>query len=190
VGSRLPSRPIPENGPVPETPGNVFWQALDTVFRHRRQAPRLEKQSTNAYIKSMSDKDNPSLSVHRDAAPAEAGRSNGGWRVMPLEGAYDLFYCDGAGNASRRRLHARELKVGPGKTLLGGIDQATDAYRGFRADRIARVVDAETGETIERNVLDWLTGRAERQAKAEREAFLMPAKGTGKPGRRREKNPL
>ena len=85
---------------------------------------------------------------------------------MPLEGAYDLFYCDGAGNASRRRLHARELKVGPGKTLLGGIDQATDAYRGFRADRIEYLVDGGTGELVRRNVLDWLLKQADRQEKA------------------------
>ncbi len=77
------------------------------------------------------------------------------WRVLPLEGAYELFYCDEAGHTSRRRLFARELKVGPGKTLLGGIDQATDAYRGFRADRIEYLVDGETGETVRRNVLDW-----------------------------------
>ena len=39
---------------------------------------------------------------------------------------------DQAGNPSRRRIIARELKVGPGKTLLGGIDMADDGYRGFR----------------------------------------------------------
>ena len=87
---------------------------------------------------------------------------------MPLEGAYELFYCDRAGNTSRRRLYARELKVGPGKTLLGGIDQATDAYRGFRADRIEYLVDAVTGEFVRRNVLDWLLKRADRQERARR----------------------
>jgi hypothetical protein len=59
-------------------------------------------------------------------------------------------------------------KVGPGKTLLGGIDQTTDAYRGFRADRIEYLVDRETGEIIRRNVLDWLLERAARQEKARR----------------------
>ena len=116
--------------------------------------------------------------------------ANGVWRVLPLEGAFELSYCDEAGNPTLRRVIARELRIGPGKTILGAIDMAHDGYRGFRADRIARVVDAETGETIERNVLDWLTGRAERQAKEERKAFLKAAREAQKPGRRREKNPL
>jgi predicted DNA-binding transcriptional regulator YafY len=112
------------------------------------------------------------------------------WRVLPIEGAFELSYCNEAGNPTLRRVIARELKIGPGKTILGAIDMAHDGYRGFRADRIARVVDAETGEMIERNVLDWLTGRAERQAKAERKAFLKAVKEAEKPGRRRETNPL
>jgi hypothetical protein len=65
---------------------------------------------------------------------------------------------------------ARELKVGPGKTLLGGIDMADDGYRGFRADRIEYLVDAETGEVIRRNVIDWLLKRAEQQEKERRRA--------------------
>jgi len=116
----------------------------------------------------MSDMDNLLPDAPEGRAPTEPGWAAGGWRVLPLEGAYELFYCDRAGNASRRRLYARELKVGPGKTLLGGIDQATDAYRGFRADRIEYLVDAETGEFVRRNVLDWLLKRADRQEKARR----------------------
>jgi predicted DNA-binding transcriptional regulator YafY len=127
----------------------------------------------------------------REAGGRSAPRSvKGIWRVLPIEGAFELSYCDEAGNPTLRRVIARELKIGPGKTILGAIDMAHDGYRGFRADRIARVVDAETGETIERNVLDWLTGRAERQAKAERKAFLKAVKEADKPGRRRETNPL
>ncbi len=98
------------------------------------------------------------MNLHAESAQA--------WRVLPLEGAYELFYCDALGNVSRRRLFARELKVGPGKTLLGGIDQTTDAYRGFRADRIEYLVDGETGEVVRRNVLDWLLKRAARQERA------------------------
>jgi hypothetical protein len=137
-------------------------------FGLSRQAPHLEKQSANTHIKPMSDMDNLLPDAPEGRAPTEPGWAAGGWRVLPLEGAYELFYCDRAGNASRRRLYARELKVGPGKTLLGGIDQATDAYRGFRADRIEYLVDAETGEFVRRNVLDWLLKRADRQEKARR----------------------
>lgn len=92
-------------------------------------------------------------------------RDEGAWRVFPMEGALELHYRDVAGNPSRRRIIARELKVGPGKTLLGGIDMADDGYRGFRADRIDYVVDAETGRMIDRNILDWLIKRAQAQAK-------------------------
>jgi predicted DNA-binding transcriptional regulator YafY len=139
-------------------------------------------------------------SMHLNESGAEAGRPGPSrspkavWRVLPIEGAFELSYCDEAGNPTLRRVIAREVRIGPGKTILGAIDMAHDGYRGFRADRIARVVDAETGETVERNILDWLTGRAERQAKAERKAFLKAARERGeeadKPGRRREKNPL
>ena len=139
----------------------------------------------------------PMHSLHlneRDAHEADhrsAPRSaKGVWRVLPLEGAFEISYCDEAGNPTLRRVIARELKIGPGKTILGAIDMAHDGYRGFRADRIARVVDAGTGETIERNVLDWLTGRAELQAKDERKAFLRAANEAANAGRRREKNPL
>ncbi len=104
------------------------------------------------------------------AARSEDARSEarheGAWRVYPLEGALELAYQDAAGNPSVRRVILRELKVGPGKTLLGGIDMADDGYRGFRADRIARVVDAETGRVVDRNILDWLIKRAEAHERA------------------------
>jgi predicted DNA-binding transcriptional regulator YafY len=97
-------------------------------------------------------------------------RSEGAWRIYPLEGALELHYLDRAGNPSIRRIIVRELKIGPGKTLLGGIDMADDGYRGFRADRIEKIIDAETGHVIDRNVLDWLIENAERQAKERRKA--------------------
>ena len=113
--------------------------------------------------------DDPSAEAAPSRAPARE-RDEGQWRVLPMEGALELAYSDAAGNPSRRRIIARELKMGPGKTLLGGIDMADDGYRGFRADRIGRVVDAETGETIDRNIIDWLIKRAEAQAKERRKA--------------------
>lgn len=85
----------------------------------------------------------------------------GAWRVMPLEGAFQFSYHDAAGTPSLRQLEARELKVGPGKMLLGGTDLGTGAYRGFRVDRIHFLEDVECGEVISRNVLDWLLKRAQ-----------------------------
>ena len=111
--------------------------------------------------------------------PAAAGRPNldaveerqdGAWHVYPLDGAMQLAYRDVAGNPSLRRILARELKVGPGKVLLGGSDAADDGYRGLRADRIALLVDAETGQTVDRNILDWLVKRALQQARQRRKA--------------------
>ena len=103
-------------------------------------------------------------------------RDHGAWRIFPMEGAFELAYCDEAGNPSTRYVIVRELKVGPGKTLLGGIDMADDGYRGFRADRIQRIVDAETGQTIDRNILDWLIKRASDQAKERRKALVKTEK--------------
>lgn len=101
-------------------------------------------------------------------APVEE-RIEGNWHVYPLEGALELDYVNQAGNESRRWVLARELKVGPGKMLLGGIDiLSEDGYRGFRVDRIQRLEDAETGLVVEHNILDWLIKRAEQQAKARR----------------------
>ena len=101
---------------------------------------------------------------------AAGGPAPRGWRALPLEGAFDLLYRDEAGRFSRRRVVARELKVGLGKILLGGLDPAVEGYRGFRADRIERLVDAGTGEVVQRNVIDWLLKRAERQARERRRA--------------------
>ena len=87
------------------------------------------------------------------------------WRVLPLTGTYELVYRDEAGRFSIRVLEAQELKIGPGKTLLGGFCEARGGYRGFRADRIERIADAETSEAAERNVIDWLLKRAAKQAR-------------------------
>jgi predicted DNA-binding transcriptional regulator YafY len=105
-----------------------------------------------------------------ESASAPQIRMEGAWRVYPLEGALELHYRNVAGRPSRRRIIARELKIGPGKTLLGGIDVADGGYRGFRADRIDTVVDVETGRRIGRNILDWLTARAVAQEKERRRA--------------------
>jgi predicted DNA-binding transcriptional regulator YafY len=108
------------------------------------------------------------LKLPRNASIEE--RMEGAWHVYPLEGALEIDYVDQAGNPTRRWVIARELKVGPGKMLLGGIDMADDGYRGFRVDRIERLEDAETGLEVDRNILDWLLKRAERQAKERRTA--------------------
>jgi predicted DNA-binding transcriptional regulator YafY len=127
------------------------------MSRRRTSSGRLPpvNRVTRPHIKSM----NPKAESAQDA-----------WQALPLEGAYELSYCDEAGNPSRRRVIARELKIGPGKTLLGGIDMADDGYRGFRADRIEYLVDAETGEVIRRNLIDWLVKRAKDQEKERRRA--------------------
>jgi len=114
---------------------------------------------------------NPAMNETGALPPASAQpRDEGAWRVFPLEGALEIRYHDVAGNPSRRRVIARELKVGPGKTLLGGIDIADDGYRGFRADRIDWIIDADTGQVIDRNIIDWLIRRAQAQDKERRRA--------------------
>jgi predicted DNA-binding transcriptional regulator YafY len=112
------------------------------------------------------------LLKHGRNAPIEE-RIEGNWHVYPFDGALEIDYVDQAGNPTRRWVIVRELKVGPGKMLLGGIDMADDGYRGFRVDRIERLEDAETGLVVDRNILDWLIKRAERQAK-ERQRLKKP----------------
>jgi predicted DNA-binding transcriptional regulator YafY len=114
------------------------------------------------------------LLKHGRNAPIEE-RIEGNWHVYPFDGALEIDYVDQAGNLTRRWVIVRELKVGPGKMLLGGIDMANDGYRGFRVDRIERLEDAETGLVVDRNILDWLMKRAEWQAKERqraKESFL------------------
>lgn len=94
---------------------------------------------------------------------ASAPAPSPGWSLMPLSGRFDLVYEDGQGVWSRRTVEARELKLGPGRTLLGGIDPGRGGYRGFRTDRIRRLTDAATGERLEGGILDWLMARAEAQ---------------------------
>jgi predicted DNA-binding transcriptional regulator YafY len=95
------------------------------------------------------------------------GASSSAWRTLPLDGHFDLVYEDATGAWSSRSLSARELKLGPGRTLLGGIDARRGVYRGFRVDRIRRLIDGATGERIETGILDRLLGRAEAQRRAD-----------------------
>ena len=60
----------------------------------------------------------------------------------------------------------RELKLGPGRTLLGGTDRAHGLYRGLRADRIRRLTEPALGTRIETGILDWLLARADAQRRA------------------------
>jgi hypothetical protein len=107
-------------------------------------------------------------SVPSDIGSARPGRE--AWRVLPLEGIFQFSYHDAAGTPSLRQLVAHELKIGPGKVLLGGTDLTTGAYRGFRADRIHLLEDVDTGRTIGRNILDWLlkTALAQETARSRR----------------------
>jgi predicted DNA-binding transcriptional regulator YafY len=114
----------------------------------------------------MSMNDNVFFVQEQTVKPA-SGRASAGWRTLPLEGHFDLVYEDATGAWSNRSLDARELKLGPGRTLLGGIDARRGGYRGFRVDRIRRLVDGTTGERIETGILDRLLGRAEAQRRAD-----------------------
>ncbi|AWN55740.1 hypothetical protein DK412_19330 [Methylobacterium sp. 17Sr1-1] len=111
--------------------------------------------------------------------PAFIERQDGAWRVLPIEGRFELVYEDGNGAWSVRRLQAHELKIGPGRVLVGGTDRDRDGYRGFRADRIHRLTDRDTGERVERNILDWLTRRAESTRRARAAALRREARRSG-----------
>nr|WP_238258239.1 hypothetical protein [Methylobacterium gnaphalii] len=97
------------------------------------------------------------------SARSLAERAEGAWRIVPLEGSFEIVYEDARGVWSSRMIEARELKLGPGRTLLGGLDHGRGLYRGFRTDRIRRLSDPETGLRIEAGILDHLLSRAEAQ---------------------------
>ncbi|WP_027173626.1 hypothetical protein [Methylobacterium sp. 10] len=103
------------------------------------------------------------------AAPSARGKAaergkhkHAAWQVLPLEGRFEIVYEDSRGLWSTRALDARELRLGPGRTLLGGIDRARGGYRGFRVDRIRRLTE-EGGPRMNAGILDWLLTRAEAQ---------------------------
>ncbi|WP_298957442.1 hypothetical protein [uncultured Methylobacterium sp.] len=120
----------------------------------------------------------PSAGPEPPAPTPFVERQDGAWRVLPLEGRFELVYEDGNGAWSVRRLAAHELKIGPGRVLVGGTDRDRDGYRGFRADRIHRLTDRDSGERVERNILDWLTRRAEATRKARAAALRRAARTT------------
>lgn len=110
--------------------------------------------------------DAPSSRSRRAPAPASDDGVQGAWRTLPLEGRFEVVYEDARGAWTTRTLDARELKLGPGRTLLGGTDRAHGLYRGLRADRIRRLTESASGTRIETGILDWLLARAEAQRKA------------------------
>lgn len=104
---------------------------------------------------------------YQGARDAAHGPEASAWRVLPLEGRFELVYEDAQGVWSSRTLDARELKLGPGRTLLGGIDRARGGYRGFRVDRIRRLTDRATGRRVEAGILDFLLAGAEARRRAD-----------------------
>lgn len=121
----------------------------------------------------------PSAGAEPRTAPA-LERQEGAWRVLPLEGSLEIVYEDRSGAWSVRRLAPQELRIGPGKVLIGAVDRERDGYRGFRADRVHRLTDLATGERVERNLVDWLIARAERTLRERRREARREARRTAK----------
>jgi hypothetical protein len=131
----------------------------------------LVENRGKSHIKSMECRrfyptDAPSSRSRCAPAPASDSEMQGAWRTLPLEGRFEVVYEDARGAWTTRTLDARELKLGPGRTLLGGTDRSHGLYRGLRADRIRRLTEPATGTRIETGILDWLLARAEAQRKA------------------------
>lgn len=106
----------------------------------------------------MEKKDNSAPAVGR---PARLAAEAAAWRNLPISGMFDIVYEDRSGTWTTRTLEARDLKLGPGRTLLGGIDLARGLYRGFRVDRIRRLTDHASGDRIETGILDRLFALAQ-----------------------------
>ncbi|CAA2144711.1 hypothetical protein MBLL_03835 [Methylobacterium bullatum] len=134
-----------------------------------RRGRDLTRTRVHSHIKPMNA--NAFFDILHEAAvapsargkPAERGEHKPGvWQVLPLEGRFEIVYEDSRGLWSTRALDARELRLGPGRTLLGGIDHARGGYRGFRVDRMRRLTE-EGGPRRNAGILDWLLARAEAQ---------------------------
>ncbi|BAU91819.1 hypothetical protein MPPM_3214 [Methylorubrum populi] len=135
------------------------------------------ENKVKSHIKSMEYRDfhperTSRVRGRRPASPAPAappvGEARDAWRTLPLEGTFEVVYEDARGAWTTRTLDARELKLGPGRTLLGGTDRAHGLYRGLRADRIRRLTEPASGTRIETGILDWLLARAQAQRQAQR----------------------
>ena len=148
--------------------GTIHARPPKSSTRRRKPVPNraadLPDGTRDPHMMSMIDnafsdpKDRPGRPVETPPSP---------WRTLPLNGRFDLVYEDATGTWSSRSISARELKLGPGRTLLGGIDTRSGSYRGFRVDRIRRLTDGGTGERIETGILDRLLGRADAQRRAD-----------------------
>lgn len=90
-------------------------------------------------------------------------RSDDVWQVHPMSGIFEITYEDSGGVRTRRMLEARELKLGLGRTLLGGVDLERGQFRAFRADRIRSLSEAGSGILVETGILDWLLDHAKPQ---------------------------
>lgn len=131
----------------------------------------LVENPTKSHIKTMDFQDFFTADDRlprrpRPSGRAPAGDARGAWRTLPLEGVFEVVYEDARGAWTSRILDARELKLGPGRTLLGGTDRAHGLYRGLRADRIRRLTEPASGTRIETGILDWLLARADAQRRA------------------------
>lgn len=126
----------------------------------------------------------PAKPASSSVSPA-AERREGAWQVLPIEGAFEVVYEDVRGAWTTRTLDARELKLGPGRTLLGGIDRASGLYRGLRVDRVRRLSEPAASVRLETGILDWLLARAQAQRRARlmRERAIRRARRPVAPGR-------
>lgn len=122
--------------------------------------PHIRSMNSNAFFDILNVAS--VVASGRGTGAGQATHQAGAWQVLPLDGRFEITYEDSRGIWSRRVLDARELRLGPGRTLLGGIDRARGGYRGFRVDRIRRLTE-EGGTRIETGILDWLLARAEAQ---------------------------
>ena len=97
--------------------------------------------NSNAFFEIL--KQAPSDASSPVSVPGAAERQEGRWRVLPLEGTFEIVYEDSRGAWSTRRVEARELKLGPGRTLLGGLDRGRGgpSARGERGERGEREHD-------------------------------------------------
>ena len=80
---------------------------------------------------------------------------------LPIRGSFDLKYTDAKGVETRRTIDAKTLDIYGNRLYLNTFCHLDKAPRMFRCDRMAILVDRETGEIIEGSAIgNWLMQKA------------------------------
>jgi hypothetical protein len=157
--SALPA-PMPELPPraylAQSTSVGIRTAFAPTVHAHHplpadTPAPRQRAKRASRRRPDKSDTDRRLVAVPNSVAadpmpaPQKTWRPESQWR-LPDPRLMLFDYTDAAGETSNRAVEVKSLAADNGNLYLQGYCRLRHAHRTFRVDRIATLVDSETGE--------------------------------------------